>query len=157
MNWERLATHPPLDAYLQEVALFLEAHLDHSPGLLWPEQEPELPRTRDGVPDAILALHVVEGLTQALERPVEALGTTVPAGPAATHLLVLQTAGAGQWTLSPARTDDDRPPLTMRLLEGEALYVPPGYTATATHTEAARQVVLGIGESTPKGALAGAA
>ncbi|MFJ9458185.1 hypothetical protein ACIRST_24235 [Kitasatospora sp. NPDC101447] len=135
MNWERLSERPGTDPYLQELALFLDAHFARTFGLLWPENDPVVPRGAGGPPDTALAGYVAAGLTSLLGWKVEhATGARPPSG----HVLVIQSAGSSRWTLrSPGTPAAEVPTLT-----GEALYVPPGYRSSAVHSDDARHVFL---------------
>ncbi|MEU8924543.1 hypothetical protein AB0D10_26965 [Kitasatospora sp. NPDC048545] len=152
MDWERLSERPGLDPYLQELALFLDTHFARTFGLLWPENDPAVPRSAGGPPDAALAGYVAAGLTALLGWQVEdAVGALPPGG----HVLVIQSAGSSRWTL---RSPGD-PAAEVSTLSGEALYLPPGYRCSALHSEDARHVVLTVTDpqeapSAPTAALA---
>ncbi|MFD7900780.1 hypothetical protein ACFVSN_02680 [Kitasatospora sp. NPDC057904] len=140
MDWERLSERPGQDPYLQELALFLDAHFARTFGLVWPENEPVVPRGTGGPPDTVLARYVADGLTALLGWRVEhAAGPRPPSG----HLLVIQSAGSSRWTL---RSPGD-PAAEVSTLSGEALYVPPGYRSSAVHSDDARHVVLVVTEA----------
>ncbi|GHF37031.1 hypothetical protein GCM10018790_13320 [Kitasatospora xanthocidica] len=149
MDWARLSERPGLDPYLQELALFLDAHFGRTFALLWPENDPVVPPGADGPPDTALAGHVAAGLTALLGWRVE---HTTGAPPSAGHLLVIQSAGSSRWTL---RTPGD-PAAEVSTLTGEALYLPPGYRADGIHSEDARHVRLVVTdpEQTPPAAPA---
>ncbi|WP_030231600.1 hypothetical protein [Streptomyces sp. NRRL S-350] len=139
MDWERLSQRPGLDPYLQELALFLDAHFARTFGLLWPENDPVIPRGTGGSPDTALAGYVAAGLTALLGWKVEhAAGIRPPSG----HVLVIQSAGSSRWTL---RAPGD-PASELSTLSGEALYLPPGCRSTAVHSDDARHVVLVVTE-----------
>ncbi|MFI6849116.1 hypothetical protein OG535_02585 [Kitasatospora sp. NBC_00085] len=135
MDWERLSERPGLDPYLQELALFLDAHFARTFGLLWPENDPVVPLDAGGSPDAALAAYVATGLTALLGWKVaHATGARPPSG----HVLVIQSAGSSHWTvLSPGDVAAE-----VSTLSGEALYLPSGCRSSAVHSDDARHVIL---------------
>ncbi|MEU8512767.1 hypothetical protein AB0C76_14425 [Kitasatospora sp. NPDC048722] len=145
MDWERLSERPGQDPYLQELALFLDAHFARTFGLVWPENDPVVPRGTAGPPDTELARYVADGLTALLGWRVEHVaGARPPSG----HLLMIQSAGSSRWTLD----SPGEPVAEVSTLSGEALYVPPGYRSSAVHSDDARHVVLLV--TGPEGAQA---
>ncbi|MFE2875043.1 hypothetical protein ACFXG6_14885 [Streptomyces roseus] len=186
--WEREAPH------LREIALFLSAHLDRAPGVLWPEYDNpafgDVVDTDDGehtddgddtadaegageVEDArdVVAgpaggdvcpeqvdrftaeLASLTGLSVRLDR-VETAGASSGLGTDAVwtgrpgdreHLLIHQIAGPATWQLTGTGESGRPESFQCRLLPGELLYVPAGWSRRRLGAPQARYAVICLG------------
>ncbi|MEU6537032.1 hypothetical protein [Streptomyces sp. NPDC047000] len=133
----------------RDLALCLAVHLDRSPAVVWPDcadavlsRFPGAPRRPAGRPPADTgpgtppATRLATRLGDLLGRRVDAsyldlpAGSRRPGGPAAADRVLLPVRGGCRARLEPAPPGPCRAvlehPLELRLLAGEALYVPRG-------------------------------
>ncbi|GHH85698.1 hypothetical protein GCM10018793_54730 [Streptomyces sulfonofaciens] len=120
--------------YIQELALFVFAHLGRAPGILWPEHDHPALRPQAGPEELAL---LAEGLSRATGLPVrtcrlEPVGAGLQTGSARRHCLFHQTAGTGKWWLLAGPADSagagSTAFRTYRLRVSEILYVPVHWT-----------------------------
>lgn len=149
--------------HLREVALFLSVHVGRAPGVLWPEHDH--PAFGDGADaggrgPADFAGPGGSGVHAArLDRFTAELGTltglsvrTVSVPPESPpgavsdrdHLLIHQMGGAGTWRLAGPGEDGRPGAFRCRLLPGEVLYVPAGWSHRAECTPRARYAVIAL-------------
>ncbi|WP_405436799.1 hypothetical protein OG373_07215 [Streptomyces avidinii] len=153
--------------HLREIVLFLSVHLDRAPGVLWPEYDnpafgdaddagalPAGGGVRPAQADRFTAeLGDLTGLSVRLDR-VETPGSAPGGGPDAAwtaqpegreHLLVHQIAGAVTWQLTGTGESGRRESFQCRLLPGELLYVPAGWSRRYIDAHGAQYAVVCLG------------
>lgn len=157
---ERAAPH------LREVVLFLSVHVGRAPGVLWPEHDhpafgddadcsgpggsaahaARLDRftaelgTLTGLSVRTVSVHAESGGAGDPGRPVVRAGAVSDRD----HLLIHQVTGAGTWRLAGSREDGRPGAFRCRLLPGEVLYVPAGWSHRAECTPRARYAVIAL-------------
>ncbi|MEV6957351.1 hypothetical protein [Streptomyces sp. NPDC051183] len=124
------------DLQLRELAVFVRAHSEQGPGILWPDHA--APDGWGGDPGGLAAR-----LALLLDRAVAVAGPDSLVSPCPEDLLVLQQAGGSGWHLS-APCRPGAAPEALRLRTGEALFVPRGYTVRVERTGSARLLCLTI-------------
>ncbi|MFJ7590601.1 hypothetical protein ACIQZO_25095 [Streptomyces sp. NPDC097617] len=153
-------------AHLREIVLFLSVHLDRAPGVLWPEYDnpafgdaddagavPEGDGVRPAQADRFTAeLGALTGLSVRLDRletpgsapggGVDAVWTAQPEG--REHLLIHQVAGAVTWQLTGPGESGRPQSFQCRLLPGELLYVPAGWSRRYVDAQAAQYAVVSL-------------
>ncbi|MFI5866421.1 hypothetical protein [Streptomyces sp. NPDC051546] len=153
--------------HLREIVLFLSVHLDRAPGVLWPEYDnpafgdaedadtlPAEGGVRPAQVDRFTAeLAALTGLSVRLDR-VETPGSALAGGTDAVwtaqpggreHLLVHQIAGAATWQLAGTGESGRPESFQCRLLPGELLYVPPGWSRRYIDAQGAQYAVVCLG------------
>jgi hypothetical protein len=142
-----LAPDDQASCHIEELALFLAAHLGHGPGVLWPEfDHPALAApSRPGDHDRL-----AEALGRRTGLAARACGAPAD-GKTPACLVVHQTAGVGNWHLHRTHGGSTES-FRHRLRAGEVLHIPAGWTWRTTPAPAARFIVTRLAPAAPPAA-----
>jgi hypothetical protein len=143
--------------YAGELAAFITTHSGGGPAVLWPEHDPP---QGNSVQEADIGPRLADQLTTLLGRPVVQLPHRPPALTVA-HVradqgsfLLIQGSGSSDVRVTTPGEPGDAAgcggkPLVVRLLQGEALYLPRGTLAVLRHEPGTRHLILQIAARPP--------
>ncbi|KJK57856.1 hypothetical protein [Saccharothrix sp. ST-888] len=140
----------------RELALFLDVHHNRSPGVFWPDHEHPAyrPAARAAELDLLAnrlghltgyTVHTVHGAGEGREVRYEAVDS---------HVMVHQTAGAGEWYVAGSANAVPVITLRCRLRAGEILYVPPRCTWRAELSPTSQYLLSYLGPAASPGTVA---